>query len=116
MKPWTREDTKFWISQLEHRIEDIEYYLRKTLEWCEDNYIYDDRKVFLLSFLTVIWVSNMRDEPISYMELLEILGLPEMIIGGDKTYTIEPEFLNISHEQLLEIIMKGFDSDNYLPS
>lgn len=116
MKPWTREDTKHWIAELEYLIEDIDYYLQQTLKWCEDHYIYDDRKVFMLSFLTVIWVSNMRDEPISYVELLEILGIPDMIVGEDKTYHIEPELLDISHEEFLELIVKGFDSNNYLPS
>lgn len=117
MKPWTREDTKFWISQLEHRIEDIEYYLKETIEWCEENYVYDDRKVFMLSFLTVIWVSNMRDEPISYVELLEILGIPEMIVGEDKIYELGPEFLNVSHDQLLNLVLSDLNNgEDYLPS
>lgn len=116
MKPWTREDTKFWISQLEHRIEDIDYYLRKTVEWCEDNYVYDDRHVFMLSFLTVVWVSNMRDEPISYVELLEILGMPEMIEGEDKIYSLGLDMLNVSHEELLQMVYKDLDKNGYLPS
>lgn len=117
MKPWTREDTKFWISQLEHRLEDIDYYLKETTEWCERNYIYDDRKVFMLSFLTVIWVSHMRDEPISYIELLEILGIPELIEGEDKIYYLGPELTNLSHEELLNMVYKGLNKGgNYLPS
>lgn len=117
MRPWTRDDTRFWISQLEHRIEDIDYYLKETLEWCEKNYVYDDRQVFMLSFLTVIWVSNMREEPISYIELLEILGVPEMIVGDDKIYDLGPELLNITHEELLEIVYRDLNSGgNYLPS
>lgn len=35
MKPWTREDTHKWVIQLENRLEDIGYYLKRTLEWCE---------------------------------------------------------------------------------
>jgi hypothetical protein len=117
MKPWTRDDTKEWIAQLEHRIEDIDYYLKKTVEWCEDHYVYDDRKVFMLSFLTVIWVSHMRNEPISYVELLEILGMPEMIVGEDKIYELNAEFENFDHEQILEMILKNLNSGgNYLPS
>lgn len=117
IKPWTRDDTRFWISQLEHRLEDIDYYLKETIEWCENNDIYDDRQVFILSFLTVIWVSHMRDEPISYVELLEILGIPEMVTGEDKIYELCPEFLNITHEELLKIIHKDLDNNgNYFPS
>lgn len=117
MHIWTREDTKHWIAQLEHRIEDIDYYLKKTVEWCEDNYVYDDRKVFMLSFLTIIWVSHMREEPISYVELLEILGMPEMIVGDDKIYDLGPELSNVEHEQLLSIILKDLNrGGNYLPS
>lgn len=117
MKPWTRDDTKLWISQLEYRIKDIDHYLRKTIEWCEDNYVYDDRHVFMLSFLTVIWVSNMRSEPISYVELLEILGIPDMIMGEDKIYNLGPEALDIDHEQLLNMVLKGIrKGGDYLPS
>lgn len=117
MKPWTREQTKHWIAQLESRISDIDHFLKKTLDWCENRFIYDDRQVFMFSFLTVIWVSHMRDEPISYIELLEILGIPEMIVGEDKTYDLGPELSNISHEQLLDLIYKGLNKgDNYLPS
>ena len=29
MKYWSRNDTKEWIVQLEHRIEDIDYYQRR---------------------------------------------------------------------------------------
>lgn len=116
MKPWTREDTKFWISQLEHRIEDIDYYLKKTVEWCENHYVYNDKHVFMLSFLTVVWVSNMRDEPISYVELLEILGMPELIEGEDKIYSLGLELLNVGHEELLELVYKDLGKNGYLPS
>lgn len=109
MKPWTRDNTKFWITQLEQRIKDIDYYLKKTLEWCEDHYIYDDRKVFILSFLTVIWVSNMRDEPISYVELLEILGLENMIVGEDRIYDIGPTIANLTFEQMLAVVIKDLN-------
>ena len=43
--PWTRLDTQHWIDQLEHRIEDIDYYLNRTLEWCEDRGVYNDQAV-----------------------------------------------------------------------
>lgn len=52
MKYWSREDTKSWIAQLEHRIEDIEYYLKKTVQWCEQNEVYDDKLIFVCLIMT----------------------------------------------------------------
>lgn len=109
MKPWTREDTKYWISQLENRISDIDYYLKETIQWCELNSIYDDRKVFMCSFLTCVWVCHMRGETISYKELLEILGLENMYMGEDSIYDIGPQFNDVTHEELLELVIRRLD-------
>jgi hypothetical protein len=103
---WTREDTRYWIAQLENRIEDIEYYLKQTISWCESNYVYDDRKVFMCSFLTCIWVCHMRGEAISYKELLEILGLENMFIGEDSVYDLGPNLKDIEHEELLNLVVR----------
>lgn len=117
MKYWSREDTRNWILKLENRLQDIDYFLNQTVAWCEDHYVYNDREVFMLSFLTVIWVSHMRGEPITYVELLELLGMEEMIVGEDKTYDLGEEFIHMGHEQILELMLKGIRSGgNYLPS
>ncbi len=109
MKPWTRDDTKYWISQLENRIEDIDYYLKETIRWCEDHYIHDDRKVFMCSFLTCVWVCHMRNESITYKELLEILGLENMYTGEDSIYNLGPNLKNVDHEELLNLITRRLD-------
>ncbi len=111
MKPWTRNDTKEWIHQLENRLEDIDYYLKQTINWCENNDVYDDRIVLMLSFLTVIWVSHLRDEPISYIELLEILGLSSLIQGEDKLYDLGPHLKNLDHEDMLKMVLKDIGKD-----
>jgi hypothetical protein len=109
MKPWTREDTKEWIIQLENRIEDIDYYLKETTRWCEDNFVYDDKTVFMCSFLTCLWVCHMRNEIISYKELLEILGLEHMYTGEDSIYNLGPQLKNVEHEDLLKLIVRRLD-------
>ena len=105
---WTREDTKDWIAQLEHRIDDINYFLQRTVKWCEDNYIYDHDRMFMCSFLTCIWVSYQRSEPITYNELIEMLGLEEMTIEEDKLYELDEQFANFEHEEMLEFAVKKF--------
>lgn len=103
---WTRDQTREWIAQLEHRVEDIDYYLKQTIAWCEANYIYDDRKVFMCSFLTCVWVCHMRRELISYKELLEILGLENIYAGDDSTYDLGPALEDIDHEELLNLVIR----------
>ena len=56
-KVWDRKATRDWIAQLEHRIEDIEYYLRKTVEWCEANDVCSDRSVFACMVMTAVWLA-----------------------------------------------------------
>lgn len=110
MKPWTRADTQEWITQLEHRLEDIDYYLKRTTDWCEEYGIDDDRLVFLCSFLTCIWVSSLRDEPISYTELMELLGVEEYEIEEDKIYELGEKFLDLDHNELLERAVEVFNN------
>jgi hypothetical protein len=111
-KYWSREDTQHWISQLENRIEDIDYYLMRTVEWCERYGIWEDEVVFALSSLTVIWVSHMRSEPISRRELLEILEVSIWEEVDDAEYTLNPTYLNMDLEDILsEAVQKFRQSD-----
>lgn len=110
MRPWTRDDTKEWITQLEHRLEDIDYYLKRTSDWCDEYGIDDDRLVFLCSFLTCVWVSAMREEPITYTELMEMLGVDEYEVEEDKIYELGEKFLELDHDELLEKAVEVFNS------
>lgn len=105
---WTRQDTKHWIAQLEHRLEDIDYYLRKTIAWCEDNEIYSDRIVFACSVMTAVWVSHMRGEPISKLEMFEILGIKDLDQIDDCVFEFNSEYEDLDHEELLNMVAKSF--------
>lgn len=110
MRPWSRSDTQDWISQVECRLDDITYYIKQTLAWCEDNNVDEQRDIFTCCFITVIWVSNMREEPITYKELLEILGFPDQGFSHDKLYDLGPQFRNLDHEEILRLIAGRFDN------
>ena len=109
MKYWSRADTKEWISQLEHRIEDIDYYLNRTAEWCEDYGIDDSKVVFMCSFLTCIWVSHMRDEPITFTELMEMLGVEEWEADEEKIYELDDKWGELDHHEFLERVVETFN-------
>ena len=106
--PWTRDNTKHWVLQLEHRIEDIEYYLKRTLEWCEDNEVYDERLIFCCSIMTAAWVSYMRQEPLSKQEIFEILGIKDWENVEDGIFEFNSDYEHLDHEELLTMIIKGF--------
>jgi hypothetical protein len=108
MYVWNRQSTRNWIAQLENRIEDIEYYLRRTVEWCEANEVYDDRTVFACTVMTAVWVSHMRDEPISKQELFEILGIKGWDTIDDAIYEFNKDYEMLDHEELLEIVASSF--------
>lgn len=107
MKPWSRNDTKDWISHLEHRVEDIDYYLWRTIEWCESHRVYDNETVFACSLMTVLWVCDMRDEQISRKEVFEILGVtPEDNDITDDLLNIGSKFKDRDIEEILYSITR----------
>lgn len=107
MKPWTRANTKAWISSLEYRIADIEHYLRRTLTWIEANEIYSDKLVFLCSFMTIVWVCHMRNEPITKYELFEILGIKNYDQVPDSTFEFNSDYEFMELEELLLQIVEN---------
>lgn len=108
MKPWERDDTKLWIAQLENRIEDLQFYLSRALEWCKDNEVYSDRVIFVCSMMTMVWVSHLRNEPISKHELFEILGVANWESVDDAVFGFNPEYESMELEELLETIVRSF--------
>jgi hypothetical protein len=104
-QPWFREHTQEWISQLENRLEDIDYYLNRTVAWCEERGITDDQTLMSCAFITCIWVSHMRNEPISYSELLEFVGLSHLMNDSDdKIYGLGSILGQLDHEEVLQLI------------
>lgn len=118
MKPWLRDNTKDWIHSVESRIEDLDYYLKRTVEYCERTSIWEDKKVFLLSVITCVWVTSMRDESITLQEIVEILGLEQIeYIKDDRIFDISENFQNLDHEQLLDFCSSKLGNwDDYFPS
>lgn len=112
MKYWSREDTKEWIAQLEHRLEDIEYYLHRAEEWCDEYGVEDDRVIFMCCFLTCVWVSHMRGEPISFTELMELLGVEEWECDEDKIYELDEQWADLDHHELLEKAVAKMSEDD----
>jgi hypothetical protein len=105
---WTIDRTQEWISQLENRLEDIDYYLNCTVEWCETNEIYNDQMVFACCLMTVVWVSHMRGEPLSKREALEIIGIIDADSVEDEEYCLSDSFHDYDHQELLEAVISRF--------
>lgn len=101
---WTREQTREWIAHLENRLEDIDYYLHRTVDWCEDHGVYNDQAVFACAVMTVIWVSHMRQEPLSKREVLEMVGVIDFYNAEDQEYNLSPQYQNYELEELLEVV------------
>lgn len=108
MQPWTRDQTKIWIRQLENRLEDIGYYLDYTVAWCERNDIDHEQIIFACSILAVIWVSHMRCEPLSKKEVLELLGFNDLDEIEDEEYSLNSNFHNMDLDDLLEIVVQNY--------
>lgn len=108
-KCWSREHTQHWITQLEHRIEDIDYYLKQTVSWCEDREIYNDQAVFSCAVMTVVWVSHMRNEPLSKREVFEIIGIADYHTAEDAEYGLNERFHGMELEELLEMVVMHWD-------
>lgn len=108
MKHWSRENTKQWISQLENRIKDMQFYLSITREWCVENEIYDGRLAFVCSIMTLIWVSRLRNEQVSKHELFEILGIKNWETVDDAVFEITAFYEDMELEELLRFVVSSF--------
>jgi len=106
MRYWSREDTRDWVYQVQLRIEDIHYYLKETTKYCQKHLIYENHDVLVLSIMTCIWVSSMRNELITLSEVVDILGLDYLEIQSDKTYDLNKEMSGLDFEQMLGIVSK----------
>lgn len=109
-KMWTREDTKNWLFQIEHRLEDFDYYLKQTESWCEYHGIINDAQLFMCYTMTIVWVNYMRGEKLTKRELFEILGFDQPDYSDD-LYELGEEFQNLDHESLLYKVSRDFIKD-----
>lgn len=109
MKPWTRNDTKDWIASAQSRIEDFNYYLGRTVDFCEQQGIWENQKVVMCCLITCIWVSSMREENISFQEIIEIMGIENEYDEEveDRIYSVCSEFQSLDHEEILSLLIKG---------
>ena len=110
-KYWAREDTQYWIAQLENRLEDIDYYLNRTVEWCENNGYWDQEKVFSLAFVTVLWVCHMRNEDVSRQEIYELLGIEDYYNCEDHVMELGDKLSEMDWEEMLCLVAETFSKD-----
>lgn len=93
---------------MENRIEDIDYYLKKTAEWCDANDVYSEQMVFACLIMTAAWVSYMRQEPLSKREIFEILDISGWENADDGIFEFNSDYDHLDHEELLEMIVNSF--------
>ncbi len=111
MKYWSREDTQHWIAQLENRIEDIDYYLNRTVEWCENNGIWDNEAVFGLAFVTVLWVCHQRGEDVSRQEIFELIGVEDYYNAEDCIMELGDILSKMDWDEMLSLVSKTLSKD-----
>ena len=107
-KPWTRQDTQIWISQLENRIEDIRFYVDHTLYWCDERYITKEQPLTACIMVTILWVCMMRKEPISRREVIELLGIGNWDEVDDFEYMLDERFSDMDLDDVLEEVLEQF--------
>jgi|694.fasta_scaffold32766_12 hypothetical protein len=107
---WTRNDTKNWLFQIEHRLNDFDHFLELTKDWCEQNCITNDAAVFMCLCMTLVWVSHHRNEKLTKNEIYEILGFDDHVYDTD-LFELSKDLEDLGLEELLSKIIK--DLPNY---
>jgi hypothetical protein len=105
-KYWNRTSTKEWIAQLENRLEDLDYYLNRTIEWAEENNIIGQEKIFSLGFVTVLWVCHMRSEDVSRQEVYELLGVEDWQDADDCVMELGDQLSDMDYEDMLTLVSR----------
>lgn len=106
---WTKEDTQLWIHDQYLKLEDVNYYLKATVEWLENKGIDDNKIAFVCSFMTIIWVNQMRGSLSSKREIFELLEVPHWDEVTDQLYILPNAYvaMNLDHEEMLELIVRN---------
>lgn len=104
MTYWSRTDTQYWISQMESRLDDLNYYLNRTLEWAEQHQVVDQEKIFSLGFVTVLWVCHMRSEDVSRREVYELLGITDWQTTEDCVMLLGDQLSDMDYEDMLTLV------------
>lgn len=107
-KPWTREDTQIWISQLENRVEDIRFYVDHTIHWCDQRYITEEELLTACIMVTILWVCMMRQESASRREVMELLGISNWADVDDLEYMLDDRFQDMELDDVLEVVLEKF--------
>ncbi len=105
---WTIDDTRLWIHEVCLKLEAYNYWLSEMTEWCSVRDIEDDKTVFVMSMLTILWVSYKLGEPISRYQIFEILehpALEEMEKIEDRVLYLPPKYGEIALPELLELAL-----------
>jgi len=105
-KYWNRDSTKEWIAQLENRLEDLDYYLNRTVEWAENNGITGQESIFSLGFVTVLWVCHMRSEEVSRQEIYELLGIDDWQEAEDCVMELGDQLSDLDYEDMLNLVAR----------
>ena len=105
-KYWNRDSTKEWIAQLENRLEDLDYYLNRTVEWAENNGLTDQESIFSLGFVTVLWVCYMRSEEVSRQEIYELLGIEDWQEADDCVMELGDQLSGLDYEDMLNLVAR----------
>ena len=103
-KCWTRNDTQYWIAQMENRLEDLNYYLNQTIEWAENHNVVDQETIFTLGFVTVLWVCHMRAEEVSKREVYELLGISGWETTEDCVMELGDQLSDMDYEDMLTLV------------
>lgn len=107
---WSREHTQEWYLQLENRLEDIEYYIERTLLWCEDNGVFSQEKVLACCVMAITWVCQVRNEPITMQEIFEIMDIQHWSeIDANSTVELGINVTSMDLDQILEMVVDKFE-------
>ena len=109
---WTTDDTKMWVHEMHLKLEAVDYWLNETVQWCETNEVYSDKLVFILSFLTILWVGYQLGEPISKQHAFELMGIPDWEKVSDVIMALPVPYGELDHAQLMQL---AFNSNLDLP-
>lgn len=110
MTIWALTDTKLWIHEQYLVIEMMDYYLKSTIDWLEEKQIFDNRQIFICSFMTIIWVNHhLHNRLTTKREIFELLEIPNWLEVDDYPYVLPAVYieLGLEHEDLLNLVIKN---------
>jgi hypothetical protein len=109
MTPWTREDTREYIQNLEEEIEIYLTYKLRVESYLESKGYFADNTVLYVKcyILAFAWISHHLDRELSIRMIYDLIGI-ENDVDPNQGLVLAENFLVLDFNELMDLVIQDY--------